>query len=115
MLNNVAYCGIVCSECPTFLATQADDDSQRAEVAKQWSKLFNMEIQPKDINCDGCLSNSGKLFGHCQVCQIRNCAQEKDMANCAHCGEYACDKLSGIFSFMPDAKKTLDGIKAQLP
>jgi hypothetical protein len=114
MSINVAYCGIGCSECPTFLATQANDDNQRADVARQWSKLFNMEIQPKDINCDGCQSTSDRLFGHCQVCEIRKCAQDKAAANCAHCDEYACEKLSGIFALIPDAKKTLDEIKAKL-
>ena len=30
----IAYCGLICTECPAFLATQADDDSQRVQVAE---------------------------------------------------------------------------------
>ena len=38
MENPIAYCGLDCSQCPTYLATQADDDQQRAAVVEQWSK-----------------------------------------------------------------------------
>lgn len=31
----IACCGLDCSKCEGFLATQADDDSKRTEVAKQ--------------------------------------------------------------------------------
>jgi len=27
----IAYCGLVCSDCPTFLATRNDDDVVRAK------------------------------------------------------------------------------------
>lgn len=30
----IAFCGIVCSECPAFVATQKDDDAKRKEVAE---------------------------------------------------------------------------------
>jgi hypothetical protein len=37
------------------------------------------------------------------------------VANCAHCDEYAaCDKLADFFKSVPDARVTLDGIRAAL-
>ncbi|MCK4571680.1 DUF3795 domain-containing protein, partial [candidate division WOR-3 bacterium] len=33
----IAYCGIICTECPAFLATQKDDDEERKKVAEMWS------------------------------------------------------------------------------
>jgi hypothetical protein len=33
METMIAYCGIICSECPVYLATQADDDKAREDVA----------------------------------------------------------------------------------
>ncbi len=51
----IAFCGIVCTECPAFLATQKDDHNERMKVAELWSKEFKAEIKPEDINCDGCL------------------------------------------------------------
>jgi len=107
----IAYCGLMCAECPTFLATQANDDAKRKEVAELWSKHLGVSLKPQDINCDGCLSEQGRIFGHCKVCEIRKCAREKKLANCAYCDDYACKKLDFIFNSAPAAKKTLDEIK----
>jgi hypothetical protein len=110
----IAFCGITCTACPAFLATQKDDDSERKKVADLWSKQFNAEIKPEDINCDGCLSESGQLFGHCEVCEIRKCGQEKRVTNCAHCADYACEKLNNFIDQVPDAKTTLEEIRKNL-
>ena len=107
----IAYCGLVCSECPTFLATQANDDAKRKEVAELWSRLYGVPRKPQDMNCDGCLAEGGRLFGHCRTCEIRKCAREKKLANCAYCADYACKKLDPVFKSIPTAKKTLDEIR----
>ncbi|MCD6569822.1 MAG: DUF3795 domain-containing protein [Deltaproteobacteria bacterium] len=60
----IAFCGLPCHECDAFLATRDDDDQKRAEVAQLWSKQYNADIKPEDINCDGCLSDNGYLFNH---------------------------------------------------
>ncbi len=114
MEKMIAFCGLACHECPVFLATKADDDKKRAEVAKLWSKQSNADIKQEDINCDGCHSDSGRLFGHCQTCEISKCGMKKKVANCAHCSDYSCDKLNDIFNMMPDAKKSLDEIRASI-
>jgi len=114
MEEMVSFCGLLCSECGAFIATQNDDDEKRAEVAQLWSKGYGVDLKPEDINCSGCLSDTEPLFGHCQVCEIRKCAREKDIENCAHCDEYACEKLEKIFQMVPDAKKRLDQIQSTL-
>ena len=106
----VAYCGIVCSECPGYIATQKDDDEERRKVAEAWSKEFSAEIKPESINCDGCLATTGRLIDYCASCEIRKCAQERTVENCAHCGDYACDRLDKWFRDVPSAKKVLDEI-----
>jgi len=113
MEKMIAFCGLDCFKCPAFLATKNDSDEQRKEVADLWSKQHQVEITPESINCEGCLSN-GILFGHCQVCEIRKCAQEKGVENCAHCSDYACGKLEPIFQMMPEAKNNLDFIKKNI-
>ncbi|MFA4916897.1 MAG: DUF3795 domain-containing protein [Syntrophales bacterium] len=108
MKDMIAFCGMACHECPTLLATQADDDEKRAKVAKLLSKQFKMELKIEDINCDGCQQNSGRLLGHCLKCQIRKCGMGKKVLNCAYCSDYSCKKLDMFFNMMPDAKNRLD-------
>lgn len=110
MKGMLSFCGLKCHECPALLATQANDDDKRAEVARVWSKAYQAVIQPADINCDGCLADGNRLFGHCRVCEIRKCGREKAVANCAHCNDYACEKLEMLFRMAPDARTTLDEI-----
>jgi len=53
MEKMIAYCGLDCSGCPTFLATQNDDDAAREKI---YSMKFGFNFKPEEINCDGCLS-----------------------------------------------------------
>ena len=114
MEKMIAYCGLICTTCPAFLATQQDDDSQRAQVAEMWSKEFGGERKPEDINCDGCLSGGERLLNYAAVCEIRRCAQEKGVENCAHCDDYACEKLEGFLAEVDEARATLEEIRAGL-
>ncbi len=110
----IAICGLACHECGAFLATKDNDDQKRAEVAQLWSKEFKTDIKPEDINCNSCLAGNENVFAHCKVCEIRKCGQEKAVLNCAHCSEYACERLENFFQLVPDNKKRLDGIKSTL-
>ena len=112
MAEMIAYCGLECHECPALLATRADDDAKRAEVAVMWSKEFDADIKAEDINCVGCLSEGEVVFSHCHVCEIRKCGMGKGVANCAYCDDYACDKLTEFFAMVPEAKARLDGLRA---
>lgn len=111
MEKMIAFCGITCTECPAFLATQKDDDNKRRKVAEEWSKEFKAQFEPEDINCDGCLSENERLFSYCKTCEIRKCGQERGVKNCAYCNDYACEKLSKFFDMAPDAKTTLEEIR----
>lgn len=110
----IAFCGLLCSKCGAFLATREDDDEKRTEVAKLWSKEYNTELKPEDINCDGCLSEGENLFNYCKVCEIRQCGKEKGALNCAYCDEYSCEKLEKFFQMVPEAKERLDEIRIKL-
>ncbi|KPJ65710.1 hypothetical protein AMJ44_09620 [candidate division WOR-1 bacterium DG_54_3] len=111
MEKMIAFCGLVCSECPAYIATQKDDDNERRKVAEMWSKGFKVELKPEDINCDGCLVDSENLFSHCKVCEIRKCGKETKVENCAYCDDYACEKLTDFFKMAPEAKTTLDEVR----
>jgi len=91
--NNVAPCGINCALCDIYVATKADSNEKRAEVAEKWTKLFHHNFLIDDINCDGCLGD-GKLGIYCgTMCEVRPCAISRALQNCEACPEYECEKL----------------------
>ena len=116
MQEMIAYCGLVCTGCPAYLATQKDDDEERRRVAELWTKQYGHEFTPEDINCDGCLSETGRLSGYTEnICEIRRCARGKGVVNCAHCEEYeACEKLAAFFEQAPGAREKLEEVRERL-
>jgi hypothetical protein len=112
MNKMIAYCGLVCNECPGYIATQADDRAELERVAAMWSEEYDApNITVESVICDGCVSDAGRKSGHWYECQVRACAMERDVTNCAHCADYACEQLEGFFGFVPEARVTLDGIR----
>ena len=113
MNEMISMCGLNCHECPTYIATQKDDDNLRKKVIEDWGKMMQMDLKTEDINCDGCLSKEGKFFAHCKNCAIRSCGTEKSIENCALCSEYSCDKLNSFLDkfLPPDARSKLEGIR----
>jgi hypothetical protein len=110
----IAYCGIVCSECGAFIATRNDDDAKRKEVAELWTEKYHHDFKPEDIDCDGCLATTDRVFNYCNICEIRKCGRERGVVNCAYCGDYACEKLEKFFQMAPMFRATLDEIRKGL-
>ncbi len=110
----IAHCGLACHECPAFKAFANDDESLRIEAAKEWSEIYKADIKPEDINCSGCLNDDGAKFRHCFECKIRSCCKTKDVENCAHCDDFACDLVSGLLDMVPEAKENLEAIRKDL-
>jgi hypothetical protein len=106
----IGHCGLVCTKCPDYLATQAGDKVMAAEVAAQWSKEFNTEVKVEHVWCDGCLVE-GKKCAHCAECKIRACAKERGVVNCAACDDYSCDILAEFHKMVPPAKELLDSLR----
>ncbi len=110
----VAVCGLICSDCPAYIATQADDRAALERVAAEWRQAFNApNITAESAICDGCLTE-GRKCSHCAECDIRACGVEHGVANCAHCPDYGCEKLQGFFGFVPQARAALDEIRRSL-
>jgi hypothetical protein len=104
----IAYCGLVCSECPTYLATQNDDDMARVKTAAFLSEKYGLNFKAEDINCDGCLSSGERLIGYCNTCDVRKCAIAKSVENCSVCNVRPCEKLNKFHEFSPDAKASFE-------
>ena len=110
MKEMIAYCGLVCTSCPQFIATQNNDDIAREAAAKRIAEKFGLHFKPEEINCDGCLSSGGRLIGFCTTCEVRTCGIEKSVGSCSDCREQPCDKLKKFHEFSPDAKASFDAL-----
>ena len=112
--KQIAYCGLICTDCEAYLATQNNDDAKRKEIAGEWTKKYNHDFKLEDINCVGCIPTDGKHVGQCFVCSVRKCGQEKGVTNCAYCSDYACDELGRYFEMAPVMKANLEEIRQGL-
>jgi hypothetical protein len=111
MQEMVAYCGLVCTECPAYKATKEDDDKARAKIAEEWTRQYQHAFKTEDINCNGCLAVGNTRFSYCRVCEIRKCGSDREVLNCAYCVEYPCDKLNDFHARVVEAKARLEAIR----
>ena len=90
----VAYCGLDCSKCDAYVATQNDDQALREKTAKKWAEMNNAPITPEMINCDGCRQD-GRKTPYCEsLCPIRQCALGRKVETCGACAELeTCEKV----------------------
>ncbi len=106
----IAYCGLDCSGCDAYLATRENSIAKKQETAQKWSKMYQHDIKPEQINCDGCKSAGTKFF-HCSNCDIRQCCDSKAIEHCAACENYICDTLAGFIKLAPEAGLALEKLR----
>lgn len=106
----IGNCGILCSECEAYTATQDNDYEKMKSLAEKWS-TEDYIITPEEVACDGCCNKSNKKFKFCNECEIRLCAIEKNTEHCAFCSEYPCNKLKKPFEMSHENKERLDELK----
>jgi hypothetical protein len=115
MDSMIAYCGLVCADCEAYIATQANDLETLEQLTARAREQFSMpELAVTSTMCDGCLSSSDRLCGYCYECAVRACGTERGVPNCASCDDYGCDKVQVIWGMAPQARATLDGLRATL-
>ncbi|MCB2226531.1 MAG: DUF3795 domain-containing protein [Desulfarculaceae bacterium] len=111
-MSIIACCGLDCSLCPAHLAWKNDDEALRRQTAEEWSRIYQADITPEQISCQGCHASEAPLFGHCRVCAVRSCVQSKGWATCAPCPKFPCADLDFILKHSSQARKTLEGLRA---
>jgi hypothetical protein len=115
----IAYCGLDCQTCPIHVATLEIDESKRQKmrisIAKFCSEQYGMNLSPEEVtDCDGCRSNTGRLFSGCLSCKIRTCAMNRNLESCAYCDDYVCNKLQDHFKTDHSAQIRLQAIRDQM-
>ena len=106
-----ACCGLNCVTCDARTATVTNDDALRAKTAEAWSVQYQApDITPEMINCTGC-REPGVKFGHCEVCEIRNCVKSKGFQTCADCDQLErCGIVGNVLQFVPEALENLKSL-----
>lgn len=107
----IAYCGLDCSKCISFIATQSGSQEKIEECAKKWSVQYKKELKPEHVICDGCKASGRKSYYCGNLCEINKCAINKKVDTCAECRSYPCPKLSPVLDNAPEAKANLEQIR----
>jgi len=74
----IAYCGLDCSKCDGYLATQSGNDEELIKVAIKWSKLYRADVKPEYVVCDGCRVGGRKSYYCTNLCKIYKCCLERN-------------------------------------
>ena len=88
----IAYCGIHCEECPSYIGTMTGDE---ALLVKMNEDFGNGKMDAIDFVCLGCKVSDMKLIAtDCAACAIRLCAMAKNKDFCATCDEFkTCENM----------------------
>jgi hypothetical protein len=113
MNETISFCGIECTVCPAYVATQADDREALAKVAVGWSSQFGIDVEVESLLCDGCRSGA-RLCGYCGMCGVHKCASGRGVVTCAHCDDYGCEVLEACPAFQSNGREMLEKIGSEL-
>ncbi len=116
MPDLIAVCGIDCTKCEAYQASQINDTEALKNVALHWQETYHLPtLSVEYVTCDGCLSDTGRLSGHCYECDIRACGISRDVPNCAYCDDFeSCTKLERFLQFAPELRQSLEEIRHNL-
>ena len=121
-------CGIYCGACPAYIAQHSDDEQIKKRLQKRLSSgpiKAQKGIPPSNwmdgLLCDGCCSG-GKLAPHCQMCNIRlHALNKQNNSRCSDCEELPCYRITNLINmggylhrkeYLPNLKKIREmGVK----
>jgi len=82
----IAYCGIYCEECPSYVGTLTGDETRLVQMNEKYGDGKTDAI---DFVCLGCKYPDLNLIAtDCARCAIRACALAKGKDFCATCAEF---------------------------
>ena len=103
----VSKCGYRCNLCPAHesnLKLEAD----KKIMCDAWNKYLGGSIKPEMIStCGGCQAEGNQGDENCPV---RPCAAARSLENCAHCEEFACERVKSKMNFVEESIKDVSNI-----
>lgn len=103
-------CGIDCSTCIAYIATQTDDTATKQKMAEDYKAKFKLEKTLAELECDGC-NQTGRHIGFCAECSIRQCSTAQGYATCAECADFPCEKGEFIWTTNSQSKARLEELR----
>ncbi|WP_180141880.1 DUF3795 domain-containing protein [Desulfoluna butyratoxydans] len=87
----IAYCGLYCGlYCGACSFKVAFDTNERDHIECMPAKYEKFRDLPLEF-CPGC-----RLENQCGKCEIKDCAEKKEIEFCSQCNEFPCIKLENF-------------------
>lgn len=103
----IAYCGIDCFKCESYIATQSGSGKELAKVAEKLARRYRADVKPEYVICDGCKADKRHSFFCDNLCKMRTCCVEKEYESCIECSGFPCKELQSELDHSVDAKNNL--------
>ena len=107
----IAYCGIDCSKCESYLATRSGKDDDIVRVAKKLSERYRSDVKPEYVICDGCKVGERHSFFCTNSCKMRQCCITREFNSCIECEDFPCKELQFELEHNPEAIDNLKKLK----
>ena len=82
----LGVCGLYCGACYHYRASQPESRHMLAEAARRGRPL-------EGFACQGCRSQARYIHPGCAQCEIRACAEGRDVVHCGLCPDFPCHQL----------------------
>ncbi len=110
MTIHMSACGVICAECPAYLAGQSNDPAVRERVVAAWHEIYGLNFGPEMISCGGCLGSDEAVFFTSRKCSARRCCRSRGLANCAACADRPCtdlERAQSVWDGLDERARTL--------
>ena len=100
----MSACGVLCSDCPAFLAMEKGIEHQRGTI-KAWHRIYGLNETADHISCGGCLGSDEEVFYTSRNCNARRCCRSKGFSSCAECPDESCailEKAQSVWDEVPN-------------
>ncbi|WP_092208375.1 DUF3795 domain-containing protein [Desulfoluna spongiiphila] len=107
----IAYCGIDCSKCKSYIATQSGKRGELEKVARNLAQIYHAEVKPEYVVCDGCKADKRHSYFCSNRCNMRPCCMDRNYTSCIECSDFPCAELELEIRNKPEAWENLEKMR----